>query len=52
MRRKATKSKAKPKKSLGFKIIGTSSYAEEVGISQVAAWRRLWPEDFKRKKKR
>jgi len=45
----AKPTKAKPKVSMAFKMKSAKSYGEELGISQEKAWRKLWPEDFKRK---
>jgi hypothetical protein len=49
-RRKAAKPKSKPRVSLEFKIKSSRSYGGELGISQEKAWKRLWPEDFRRKR--
>jgi len=48
---KLARRKNKPKVTLGFKIRSSASYADELGTSQEKAWRRLWPEDFKRKRR-
>lgn len=49
-KRKKVVKRTKPKVSLAFKIKSSSSYAGELGISQERAWRRLWPEDFKKRR--
>jgi len=46
---RTTKKAKKPKKSFAWKMRSAECYAGELGISVSSAWKRLWPEDFKKK---